>query len=89
MTTLVTADDKGRIPIRGTAPGLKYLVTRSGDEWRIAPYSEEPARKRNRREWAGAKSKGTLFDRLREMADVGLRIDRSKASSQVVPPCRF
>jgi len=89
MTTLVTADDKGRIPIRGTAPGRKYLVTRWGDEWRVTPYSGESPRNRNRRGWAGFKGKGTIFDRLKEMADAGLRIDRSEISKQPVPPCRF
>jgi hypothetical protein len=89
MTTLVTADDKGRIPVRGTSPGRKYLVIQSGDEWRVTPFSGASPRSRNRREWAGVKGKATLFDRLKEMADAGLRIERSESSKQLVPPCRF
>jgi hypothetical protein len=86
MTTLVTADGKGRIPIRGTAPGRKYLVTQSGDEWRVVPYSGESPRNRNRREWVGSKDQGTLFDRLKEMANAGLRTERSEISKLPVPP---
>jgi hypothetical protein len=89
VTTLVTADEKGRIPIRGTAPGRKYLVIQAGEEWRVTPYTGESPRKRNRREWARPKDKDTLFTRLREMADAGLRIQRSEASQKSVPPCRF
>jgi len=37
-TTLVKADDKGRVSIRGTRKGAKYLVTaESGGWWVIGP----------------------------------------------------
>jgi hypothetical protein len=38
-TTLVKADDKGRVSIRGTRKGVKYLVTAANGGWwvRAAP----------------------------------------------------
>lgn len=90
MTTLVTADEKGRIPIRGTKPGRKYLVSQSGGEWRVTAYSaEEACPSRNRREWPGRKGKKGLFEHLKDMADLGLRIEQSEMSKQPIPPCRF
>jgi len=32
-TTLVKADDKGRVSIRGTRKGVKYLVTAENGGW--------------------------------------------------------
>ena len=86
MTTLVTADDKGRISVRGSEPGRKYLVTQEGGEWRVTPYRAEDRPSRNRREWSG---NGSLFDQLKSMAKAGLRIERSKVAKRPVPPCRF
>jgi hypothetical protein len=89
MTTLVTADNKVRVPIRGTKPGRKYLVTQSGGEWRINAYTSEAYPSRNRREWPGRKGKMGLFDHLKAMADRGLKLERSEMSKQPIPPCRF
>jgi hypothetical protein len=90
MTTLVTADDKGRLCIRGTKQGQKYLVKHEGDGWWVTPIPElHPPRpaSRNRREWAG--SKRSLAEHLQALADAGLRIDRAENATQPVPPCRF
>jgi hypothetical protein len=81
MTTLVTADEKGRIPIRGAKPGRKYMVARSGGEWRITEHTSQPAA-RNRREWPGHKNKTTLAAALRAMGDAGLVIERAKTAKQ-------
>ena len=36
-TTLVKADDKGRVPVRGALKGRKYLVTVAEGGWWIMP----------------------------------------------------
>lgn len=36
-TTLVKADDKGRVSIRGTRKGVKYLVTAENGGWWVMP----------------------------------------------------
>jgi hypothetical protein len=36
-TTLVKADDKGRVSLRGVKRGAKYLVTPEKNGWRIRP----------------------------------------------------
>jgi hypothetical protein len=36
-TTLVKADDKGRVSVRGTRKGAKYLVTAENGGWWIMP----------------------------------------------------
>lgn len=36
-TTLVKADDKGRVSIRGTRKGAKYLVTAESGGWWVMP----------------------------------------------------
>lgn len=36
-TTLVKADDKGRVSIRGTRKGAKYLVTAENGGWWVMP----------------------------------------------------
>jgi hypothetical protein len=36
-TTLVKADDKGRVSIRGTRKGAKYLVTPENGGWWVMP----------------------------------------------------
>jgi hypothetical protein len=89
MTTLVTADEKGRIPIRGSKPGQKYLVSKSGGEWRVTTYAKEKGPRRNRKEWTPPKGKGSLWDHLKAMGDLGLQIERSENAKAPVPPCRF
>lgn len=89
MTTLVTADEKGRVPIRGSRPGRKYVVTRAGSEWRISEYVSKSCATRNRREWAGSKQKTSVWSILRSMGDAGLKLERSKEAQQRVPLCRF
>jgi len=37
MTTLVKADSKGRVPIRGTKKSQQYLVTSEGGGWWVMP----------------------------------------------------
>ena len=39
-TTLVKADDKGRVSIRGARKGAKYLVTAEGGGWWVMPAPE-------------------------------------------------
>ena len=39
-TTLVKADDKGRVSIRGTRKGAKYLVTAAKGGWWVMPAPE-------------------------------------------------
>lgn len=47
QTTLVKADEKGRVPIRGTQKGGQYLVTSENGGWWVMPAPEvkppEPA----------------------------------------------
>jgi hypothetical protein len=45
-STLVKADDKGRVPIRGTRKGRQYLVTTENGGWWVmpAPRVKIPAR---------------------------------------------
>ena len=89
MTSLVTADEKGRLCVRGTKRGHKYLVKQEQEGWWITPVPEVlPSRpvSRNRREWVG--SKRTLLDVLREMGEAGLRIEPAENAKQPVPPCR-
>lgn len=88
MTTLVTADNKGRIPLRAQ-PGRKYLVFRAGDEWHVAPYSEGVPRNRNRREWTGSKNGHDLFEAIGQMGKLGLRIERAENAKRPVPLCLF
>src|SRR2546422_7578968 len=54
MITLVKADDKGRIPIRGTQKGRQYLVTKANGGWWVTPARAVRLPKRRRR-WAGPK----------------------------------
>lgn len=88
MTTLVTADEKGRIPIRGSKPGQKYLVSAVGSEWMVKPYSKGVV-SRNRRFRNPPKGKKDLFVILREMGDLGLELERSENAKAPVPPCPF
>jgi len=89
MTTLVTADAKGRIPIRGSEPGRKYLVTQSGGDWQVTAYAADACPARNRREWSAPKGKGSLLRQIKAMAESGLRLERAETAQKRVPPCRF
>jgi hypothetical protein len=91
MTTLVTADEKGRIRIRGSKPGQKYLVSQTGGEWRVTPFAKNGYPSRNSREWTPpkGKEKGKLSEHLKAMWDLGLRLERSPNAKGPVPPCRF
>jgi hypothetical protein len=40
QTTLVKADEKGRVPIRGTKKGRQYLVTAEKGGWWVIPAPE-------------------------------------------------
>src|SRR5436190_7225636 len=81
MTTLVTADDKGRISIRGSQPGRKYVVSQIGTEWRVTPYAAEGRASRNRREWSGGKGKKSLLNQIKTMGGLGLGIEKSELKS--------
>jgi hypothetical protein len=91
MTTLVTADAKGRIPIRGSKPGQKYMVSKTGGEWRVTPLTKKNFPSRNPKEWTPpkGKGKGKLTEHLKAMWDLGLRLERSEIAKAPVPPCRF
>lgn len=89
MTTLVTADEKGRIPIRGSKPGQKYLVSRNGGEWRVTAYTAKKFAHRNRKEWTPAKGRPDLFDVLKSMGELGLQLERSENAKAPVRPRRF
>jgi hypothetical protein len=91
MTTLVTADAKGRIPIRGSQPGQKYLVSQTGSEWRVTPFAKKnfPSRNRKERTPPKGKGKGKLSQHLKAMWDLGLRLETSESGQAPVPPCRF
>ena len=86
MTTLVKADDKGRIPIRGTEEGRQYRVTKANGGWWVAP-AHAGGLPKQRREWAGPTK--DLSRHLQEMADLGFIIEPSEISKQKVGPCRF
>jgi hypothetical protein len=89
VTTLVKADEKGRIPIRGSKPGQKYLVSAVGSEWRVRPFSKNGYPSRNAKSWTPPKGKGTLSKHLKAMWDLGLRLEQSENAKAPVPPCRF
>ncbi len=88
--TLVTADDKGRLRIRGTKSGHKYLIQESEGGWWVMPAPEVKAPRgvsRNGREWSG--SRKSLDEHLQTLADHGLKIEEAQNSKQPVPACRF
>ena len=86
MATIVTADNKHRICIKGAQEGSKYLVAKSGEGWWVTPHRESPPF-RNGREWAG--SKKSLDEHLQALADLGFSFEASEASKQKVGPCPF
>ena len=83
MTTLVKADDKGRVSIRGAEEGQQYLVTRENGGWWVMPARPIKTPKRKRR-WTG--SNKSLAEHLNELANEGLTIEPIKNK---VGPCRF
>jgi hypothetical protein len=86
MTTIVRADEKGRICIRGTQKGQEYLVKSEKDGWWVIPV---PAvhRPRRGREWQG--SKKSLAEHLDGLAESGLSIEQAENARKKVGPCRF
>lgn len=86
MTTLVKADDKGRVPIRGTERGREYLVTAESGGWWVRPAPRfRPPRKRLK--WPG--SKVPLGEHLKGLAKAGLKLQQADNAKAPVPPCRF
>jgi hypothetical protein len=86
MTTLVKADDKGRLLIRGTERGRQYLVSSENGGWWVMPAPEvQPPKKR--REWAGPRK--DLSEHLQEMAELGFAFEPAEISRQKARPCRF
>ncbi|MCI0745773.1 MAG: hypothetical protein L0Y58_10250 [Verrucomicrobia subdivision 3 bacterium] len=86
MITIVKADDKGRILIRGTERGRQYVVTAQDGGWWVMPVLEiRPPKKR--REWSG--SKVGLAAHLQGLAERGLLIEQASNAKDAVGPCRF
>jgi hypothetical protein len=85
MTTLVRADEKGRLCIRGTKKGEEYLVRKEENGWSIRPVTKG-AQKQKRR-WTG--SSRSLADHLQALADSGLRVEQAEIAKEKVGPCRF
>ena len=86
MKTLVRADEKGRISIRGTQKGRQYLVTQASGGWWVMPVPDVRVPQK-RREWAGPKK--DLSEYLEAMADLGFTLEPSNTAKQKVGPCRF
>jgi hypothetical protein len=87
MTTLVRADEKGRLCIRGTKKGEEYLVKAEKDGWWIVPIRANRNESKQKREWAG--SSVPLVEHLARLGESGLKLERSKTSQQKVRKCRF
>lgn len=86
MTAIVKADNKGRIPIRGTEAGRQYMVTSQNGGWWVAPAAEMRPPKRPRK-WSG--SKMSLSEHLRALAKNGLQIEQADNAKEPVGPCPF
>ena len=87
MTTLVRADEKGRICIRGTTKGGEYLVQAEKGGWWVVPVRRLQPGKRQNREWAG--SNLSLVEHMTRLAESGLHLERPAIAKQKVPKCRF
>jgi len=86
MQTLVKADDKRRLMIKGLESGRQYLVTEQEDGWWITPSPDvKRPRRRNKRQWAGTGK--SLSELLRPLKELGLEIPN--APREKVGPCRF
>jgi len=77
MTTIVKADAKGRVLIRGMERSRRYLVSSEKGGWWVtqAPDIRRPIL---RREWAGPKK--DLSEYLQEMARLGFALEPSNAA---------
>lgn len=82
MTTLVKADDKGRILIRGTERGRQYLVSSDKGGWWVMPAPEVRPPK-ERPGWAGPRK--DLSEYLQGMAELGFAFEPSEVSRQKKP----
>ncbi len=92
MMTLVTADEKGRLCIKGTAKGRKYLVESAEGGWWVTPVPEAKRGgrpQRNRREWPGREDGQTLWKHVERMGKLGFRIEEYERGKLPVPPCLF
>lgn len=87
MTTLVRADEKGRICIRGARKGDEFLVKAEGSGWWISPVPKVSGKKTKPRDWPGPRV--PLVEHLTRLAKNGLTLERSKIAMQKVPKCRF
>lgn len=87
MTTLVRADEKSRICIRGAKKGGEYPVKAEKGGWWVVAVPTVQGRKAQSREWAG--SKVSLVEHLTRLAEGGLKLERSETAKQKVPKCRF
>ena len=86
MTTVVRADAKGRLCIRGTEEGVEYLVRSEKHGWWITPVTESRSRPKPRR-WSGAEL--DLARHLSDLAESGLVIEQAPNAKEPVGPCRF
>src|ERR1035441_5839681 len=89
MRTLVTADEKGRLCIRGTEKGQQYLVKQAEGGWWVVPVPEvQPPRpaSRNRQDWLGREDGPTLWKQIEQMGKLSLRIEECGRGRQPVSP---
>ena len=86
MPTLVKADEKGRISIRGTEKGRQYLVIAENGGWWVVPAPKVQAPKKKSK-WEG--SQKDLSEHLQALADLGFSFEASDVSKKKVGPCRF
>jgi len=86
MTTLVRADEKGRVCIRGTKKGREYLVKAEPGGWWIRPVPKF-RRPKKRQQWSEPAK--DLSEHLQDMADLGFTFESSEPAKQKVGPCPF
>lgn len=87
MTTIVRADARGRLCIRGTQQGAEYLVKVEKQGWWVVPVEVEMPGTRNPRKWAGARV--NLAEHMAALAEGGLTLDQSANAQEAAGPCRF
>lgn len=86
--SIVTADAKSRVTIRGTRPGERFRLEKDESGFHLAPVLDTaaPRRRNPSRRNLPAPKKG-LTDYLKEMRDEGLVLE--PLDHPPVGPCRF